>query len=96
MIRAYNDWHLDEWCNSAPDRFIPNALLPLWGIPLTLAEVRRVLDKGCHSVCFPDNPAAHGLPPPPRLGTPVATLQRYRCAAELSSRHRHPTFPNLA
>lgn len=62
VIRAYNDWHIDEWCASAPDRFIPNALLPLWDIDLTLAEIRRVMDKGCHSVCFPDNPAAHGLP----------------------------------
>lgn len=62
IIRAYNDWHIDEWCNSAPDRFIPNAILPLWDMELTLAEVKRLLEKGCHSVCFPDNPAAHGLP----------------------------------
>ncbi len=62
IIRAYNDWHLDEWCASAPGRFIPNALLPLWDVELSVAEVRRVLDKGCHSVSFPDNPAAHGLP----------------------------------
>ena len=23
MIRAYNDWHVDEWCGAYPDRFIP-------------------------------------------------------------------------
>lgn len=62
VIRAYNDWHIDEWCNSAPGRFIPNALLPLWDMELTVAEIQRVVDKSCYSVCFPDNPAAHGLP----------------------------------
>jgi hypothetical protein len=25
MIRAYNDWHIDEWCGAAPGRFIPCA-----------------------------------------------------------------------
>lgn len=61
VVRAYNDWHIDEWCASAPGRFIPNAILPLWDIDLTLAEVQRVLDKGCRSICFPDNPSAYGL-----------------------------------
>ncbi len=23
MIKAYNDWHVDEWCGAYPDRFIP-------------------------------------------------------------------------
>ena len=62
IIRAYNDWHIDQWCASAPARFIPNAILPLWDIDLTLREVVRTVDKGCYSVCFPDNPAAHGMP----------------------------------
>uniref|UniRef100_UPI0032B1584E hypothetical protein n=1 Tax=uncultured Abyssibacter sp. TaxID=2320202 RepID=UPI0032B1584E len=29
-MRAYNDWHIDEWCGSHPGRFIPCALLPTW------------------------------------------------------------------
>lgn len=62
IIRAYNDWHLDEWCASAPGRFIPLALLPLWDIDLMVKEVRRVAAKGCHAISFPDNPAAKGLP----------------------------------
>ena len=28
MIKAYNDWHVDEWCASYPDRFIPCGILP--------------------------------------------------------------------
>ena len=23
MVRAYNDWHIDEWCGTHPGRFIP-------------------------------------------------------------------------
>jgi hypothetical protein len=30
LLRAYNDWHIDEWCGSAPGRFIPLALPVLW------------------------------------------------------------------
>ena len=30
MIRAYNDWHVDEWCGSHPGRFIPCGILPLF------------------------------------------------------------------
>ena len=26
VLRAYNDWHIDEWCGSYPGRFIPMAL----------------------------------------------------------------------
>ena len=25
VVRAYNDWHIDEWCGTYPDRFIPMA-----------------------------------------------------------------------
>ena len=25
MVRAYNDWHIDEWCGHEPGRFIPLA-----------------------------------------------------------------------
>ena len=30
LCRAYNDWHIDEWCGAAPDRFIPLAIPPIW------------------------------------------------------------------
>ncbi|MCK9926315.1 amidohydrolase [Frankia sp. Mgl5] len=62
VVRAYNDWHLDEWCGSYPDRFIPMALPVLWDPELAAAEVRRVAAKGCHSLTFTENPAALGLP----------------------------------
>ena len=34
VVRAYNDWHIDEWCGSYPGRFIPMALPVLWDAEL--------------------------------------------------------------
>lgn len=61
-LRAYNDWHLDEWCGVYPDRFIPLGLLPLWDPNLMADEIRRLAAKGCHAVVFNDNPTKRGLP----------------------------------
>ncbi|AYJ85416.1 amidohydrolase (plasmid) [Sphingomonas paeninsulae] len=61
-IRAWNDWHVLEWCGSAPGRFIPMIILPLWDINETLTEMRRMSKLGVHAISFPDNPALVGLP----------------------------------
>ncbi|HEX2381474.1 MAG TPA: amidohydrolase family protein [Acidimicrobiales bacterium] len=62
LVRAYNDWHIEDWCGSYPGRHIPMALPMLWDPAATAAEVRRVAAKGCHSLTFTENPAALGLP----------------------------------
>ena len=62
MIRAYNDWHLDEWCGAYPDRFIPCGVLPMWDADLAAAEIRRLAAAGCHAVTFSENPTAFGAP----------------------------------
>jgi predicted TIM-barrel fold metal-dependent hydrolase len=62
LVRAYNDWHIDEWCGAYPGRFIPMALPAIWDAELCAAEVRRVAAKGCHSLTFTENPAALGYP----------------------------------
>ncbi len=62
MVRAYNDWHIDEWCGAAPGRFIPCALPVLWDPVLAAAEVRRAASKGCYAVTFSENPARLGYP----------------------------------
>ncbi len=62
VLRAYNDWHIDEWVGSAPDRFIPMAITPIWDAAACAAEIRRVAAKGCHSITFTENPAALGYP----------------------------------
>jgi predicted TIM-barrel fold metal-dependent hydrolase len=62
VVRAYNDWHIDEWCGSYPDRFIPCAITPFWDPELMAAEVRRTAAKGCHAVTFSENPEKLGHP----------------------------------
>jgi predicted TIM-barrel fold metal-dependent hydrolase len=62
MIRAYNDWHIDEWCGAHPGRFIPCGILPLFDVEEAAKEVRRLAAKGCHSVTYSENPEALGLP----------------------------------
>jgi len=62
VTQAYNDWHIDTWCGTYPDRFIPMALPILWDPELCAAEIRRVAAKGCHSMTFTENPAELGYP----------------------------------
>jgi predicted TIM-barrel fold metal-dependent hydrolase len=62
ILRAYNDWHVDEWCGTYPGRFIPLALPPIWDPDAMAAEVRRMAAKGCHAVSFSENPAKLRLP----------------------------------
>lgn len=62
MVRAYNDWHVDEWCGSYPDRFIPCGILPLFDATVAASELRRLAAKGCHAVTFSENPEGLGLP----------------------------------
>jgi predicted TIM-barrel fold metal-dependent hydrolase len=62
MIKAYNDWHVDEWCGAHPDRFIPCGILPLFDVEESAKEIRRLADKGCHAVTFSENPEALNMP----------------------------------
>jgi predicted TIM-barrel fold metal-dependent hydrolase len=61
-VRAYNDWHIDEWAGSYPDRIIPLSIMPLWDPQLMADEIRRTAAKGCHAVTFSENPEKLGLP----------------------------------
>lgn len=61
-LAAYNDWHIDEWCAAYPGRFIPCVILPTWDMDATIAELKRVSDKGCHTVSISENPTMQGLP----------------------------------
>ncbi|MGA2836101.1 MAG: amidohydrolase family protein [Acidimicrobiales bacterium] len=62
MVRAYNDWHIDEWCGSQPGRFIPCVLPAIWDPEVMAAEVRRTAAKGVHAVTFSENPSKLGWP----------------------------------
>ncbi|GAA2553940.1 amidohydrolase family protein [Mycolicibacterium diernhoferi] len=61
-VKAWNDFYIDEWCATAPDRYIPMAILPVWDIEATVAEAERVAAKGARTVSFPDSPVPMGLP----------------------------------
>ena len=61
-VQAYNDWHLEEWCGAYPGRLIPCGIIPAWDMAATVAELRRLADKGCHSISFNENPTKRGLP----------------------------------
>ncbi|WP_181779165.1 amidohydrolase family protein [Pseudonocardia pini] len=61
-ILAYNNWMIDEWSASAPGRYIPLALIPLWDPEAAAAEVRRVAGRGVRAVAFSENPEPLGLP----------------------------------
>jgi predicted TIM-barrel fold metal-dependent hydrolase len=62
MVKAYNDWHIEDWCGTYPGRFIPLAIPPIWDPQLMAAEVRRNAARGCHAVTFSENPAKLGWP----------------------------------
>ncbi|WP_242123888.1 amidohydrolase family protein [Sphingobium sp. Sx8-8] len=61
-VRAYNDWHVDEWCAAGPGRFIPMIILPIWDMNATVEELKRWAKRGVHAISFPDNPARCGFP----------------------------------
>jgi len=62
MVRAYNDWHIDEWAGTYPGRMIPLAIPMSWDAEACAGEIRRVAAKGCRAMTFSENPAKLGLP----------------------------------
>ncbi|MBV9508862.1 MAG: amidohydrolase [Caulobacteraceae bacterium] len=62
LVKAYNDWHIDEWCATAPDRFIPMVGLPLWDIQETVKEIKRGIAKGARTATIPTLPHQLGFP----------------------------------
>jgi predicted TIM-barrel fold metal-dependent hydrolase len=62
LLRAYNDWHVEEWCGAYPARFIPMCLPVIWDAEACAAEVRRNAKRGVHALTFTENPAAMGRP----------------------------------
>jgi predicted TIM-barrel fold metal-dependent hydrolase len=61
-LRAYNDWHIDEWCGSHPGRYIPCGILPCWDPRAAVEELKRIARKGCTAVSINENPTIQGLP----------------------------------
>jgi predicted TIM-barrel fold metal-dependent hydrolase len=61
-LQDYNDFIIDEWCASAPGRFIPMTLIPLWDVDLACAEALRCAGKGAKAIAFSENLHPLGLP----------------------------------
>jgi predicted TIM-barrel fold metal-dependent hydrolase len=62
VLRAYNDWHVDDWCGAYPGRFIPMGIPVIWDPHRAADEVRRLAARGVHSVTFTENPHKLGFP----------------------------------
>ena len=62
MIKAYNDWHVDEWCGAYPAGSSPAASCRCSTSRRPPGEVHRLAAKGCHAVTFSENPEALNMP----------------------------------
>jgi hypothetical protein len=83
MLKAYNDWHVDEWCGSHPGRFIPLAIGPAWDMDATVAEVKRVA-LGVRALSMPEPPTSSGCPPTrASTGSRCGGGQRRGCRSRL-------------
>lgn len=61
-VRAYNDFVMEEWAGLAPDRFVPNVIVPLWDVEAATEEFRRTVALGARTLAFPENPSPLRLP----------------------------------
>ena len=61
-VQSYNDWMIDEWCGTAPGRYIPLIIIPLWDPAAAAVEMERCAAKGATAFAFSENPEPLGLP----------------------------------
>ena len=81
MVRAYNDFLIQDYCAVAPDRLLGNAIIPSSGIEDAIAELKRAKGLGAAGVYLSSFPAGGGEPAPEddafwhaalELGVPIA------------------------
>src|SRR6201981_3550662 len=61
-LRAWNDWHLEVWAGSYPERIIPCQLPWLLDPQLGARMIQENAERGFQAVTFTENPAMLGLP----------------------------------
>jgi uncharacterized protein len=61
ILMMYNDFLVDVQ-NESDNRLFPQALLPIWDMDLTVAEMARLIDKGIRGFTLSDKPEMLGLP----------------------------------
>ncbi len=62
VVRAWNDWHLEEWAGTHPGRIIACQLPWLHDPDLAADEIRCNAARGFRAVTFPEAPEKLGLP----------------------------------
>jgi predicted TIM-barrel fold metal-dependent hydrolase len=62
LVRAWNDWHYEEWMQPYPDRVIGCQVAWLGDPQLAAEEIRRNARRGYKAVTFPADPSQLGLP----------------------------------
>ena len=55
-LRAWNQWHLEVWAGTFPERIIPLQLPWLADVEVAAAEVRVNAERGFKAVSFPSSP----------------------------------------
>jgi predicted TIM-barrel fold metal-dependent hydrolase len=61
-LRAWNDWHIEEWAGTHPERIIPLQLAWINDPQVAADDVRRNAERGFKAVSFPENPVDLKLP----------------------------------
>lgn len=61
-VRAWNDWCLEEWAGTHPDRIIAMQLPYLLDVEVAASEVRRNAERGFKAITFSEAPDKLGLP----------------------------------
>ena len=61
-VRAWNDWHIEEWAGTHPGRMIPCQIPWLLDPELAADEVRRNAERGFRAITFSEAPHMLGLP----------------------------------
>jgi uncharacterized protein len=65
VLKTYNDFYV-EIQHESGGRLLPQALLPIWDMDLTIKEMTRLIDAGITGFTLSDKPELLGLPELPR------------------------------
>src|SRR5690349_929501 len=61
-VRAWNDWHLEDWAGPYPDRIIPCQIPYMLDTEVGAQEIYRNAERGFKAVTFTEAPHMLGLP----------------------------------
>ena len=64
IVRAFNDYFIEEFCGAAPDRLIGAAVLPNFGVDEDIAELKRCADMGFKTARLHTYPSGKNHPTP--------------------------------